>query len=36
VKLGRELGDQIEVLAGVGPDDRVAGEGSILVKKLAK
>jgi multidrug efflux pump subunit AcrA (membrane-fusion protein) len=36
VKLGQELEGRVEVLAGVGPDDRVATDGSILLKKLVK
>jgi len=36
VKLGQELNGQIEILGGVGPGDRVAADGSILLKKLAK
>ena len=36
VKLGQELNGQVEILGGVGPGDRVAADGSILLKKLAK
>ena len=36
VKLGQELNGQIEVIGGVGPEDRVAADGSILLKKLVK
>jgi len=36
VKLGQDLNGHVEVLGGVGPDDRVAADGSILLKKLAK
>ena len=36
MKLGQELNGQVEVLAGVGPEDRVASDGSILLKKLVK
>jgi membrane fusion protein, heavy metal efflux system len=32
VRLGSELGDRIEVLSGLGPDDRIVGTGSILLK----
>ena len=36
VKLGQELNGQVEVVVGVGPEDRVAADGSILLKKLVK
>jgi len=36
VRLGADLGDRVEVLSGVGPEDRVVGRGSILLKSTTK
>jgi cobalt-zinc-cadmium efflux system membrane fusion protein len=36
VRLGADLGDRVEVLEGIGPEDRVVGRGSILLKSTTK
>jgi cobalt-zinc-cadmium efflux system membrane fusion protein len=36
VKLGRELNGNVEIVGGVSPEDRVAADGSILLKKNVK
>ena len=36
VKLGQDVNGAVEIVGGVGPADRVAGDGSILLKKLVK
>ncbi len=36
VKLGADLNGSVEVLEGVGPNDRVVTQGSILLKRVAK
>ena len=34
--LGQDINGAVEILGGVGPEDRVAGDGSLLLKKLVK
>jgi membrane fusion protein, heavy metal efflux system len=36
VKLGADLGDRVQVLGGVGPEDHVVSTGSILLKATTK